>query len=81
MGDKRSQTETVLRYLRTHRKGLTSMKAFWLFRITRLSAKIFDLRERGFVIQTIMEPNTFCSGNHGRYVLIKEPEEELCVSV
>lgn len=76
MGDKRTQEEVVLNYLRKHRNGLTSMKAFWLFRITRLSAKIFELRERGFIIKTIMEPNKLCSGSHGRYVLIKEPETD-----
>lgn len=67
-----SQTQTVLNYLLTHKKGLTSMKAFWRFRITRLSAKIFDLREKGYHIITYRDPNTFTKGYHGRYVLLNK---------
>ena len=74
MGDRRTQGETVARYLRHHRNGLTSMKAFWLFRITRLGARIYELRQKGYVIQTMKEDNKFCPGQHARYVLIKEPE-------
>ena len=70
--EQRNQTQTVLKYLQTHKKGLTSMKAFWLWRITRLSAKIYDLREKGYHIVTLKEPNTFTSGTHGRYVLLQE---------
>jgi len=81
MGNKKSQVQIVLNYLRKKKKGITSMKAFWLFRITRLSAKIYDLRQKGFDIKTIMEDNTFTQGQHGRYVLIKEPNNETCVSV
>ena len=48
------------------------MKAFWLWRITRLSAKIYELREKGYNIVTIKEHNTFSSGTHGRYVLLQQ---------
>lgn len=75
MGENVSQVEKVLKYLRTHRKGITSMQAFWKYRITRLSAKIFDLRKKGYQIHTIKEDNTFTKGQHGRYVLVGEPEE------
>lgn len=75
MGDRRTQKEIVVKYLRNHRKGLTSMKAFWLFRMTRLGARIYELRQKGYVIHTIREDNTFIPGQHARYVLIKEPEE------
>lgn len=68
----KSQTQTVLNYLKTHKKGLTSMKAFWLWRITRLSAKIFDLREKGYHIITYKDPNRFTKGYHGRYVLLNQ---------
>lgn len=74
MGDKKSQREWVLNYLRNHQKGITSMKAFWLRRITRLSAIIYDLRAKDYVIQTISEENTISVGRHARYVLIKEPD-------
>ena len=69
----KTQKEKILWYLRKHRKGITSMKAFWLFRATRLSAIIYDLRHAGYQIQTMMEDNTLCVGKHARYVLIKEP--------
>ena len=72
--ENKTQVETVLKYLRTHKKGLTSMKAFWRWRITRLSDKIFRLRNKGYHIITIKEPNTFTSGTHGRYVLLNEKE-------
>ena len=74
---KKTLIERILNYLRNHRKGITSMKAFWLFRATRLSGQIFVLRQRGFVIQTIMEDNVFRPGQHARYVLIKEPDKNI----
>ena len=67
-----SQTQKVLDYLMTHKKGLTSMKAFWRWRITRLSAKIYNLREKGYHIITYRDPNTFTKGYHGRYVLLNK---------
>lgn len=44
-----SQNERVLAYMRTH-GGITAMDAFSQLHITRLSARIFDLRERGHKI-------------------------------
>lgn len=73
MGSKKPQIEKVLNHLRKHKKGITSMEAFWKYRITRLSAKIFELREKGYRIHTIMEDNTLSDGQHGRYVLVGEP--------
>lgn len=35
----------VLQYLKTHKKGITSMEAFEKFGVTRLSAVIFILRK------------------------------------
>ena len=35
----------VLEYLKTHKKGITSMQAFELFGATRLSVIIFTLRK------------------------------------
>lgn len=73
----KTQQQKVLDYLRTHKRGITSMKAFWLFRITRLSDRIFRLRERGYRIVTIKEDNTFVRGQHGRYVLLGEPDKDI----
>lgn len=70
-----AQWKKVLDYLKKHHRGITSMRAFWRFRITRLSARIYDLREKGYLIHTFKEPNTFTVGTHARYVLINnEPE-------
>ena len=80
MGDRKTQKEIVLNYLRKHHKGLTSIKAFWLWRITRLGARIHELRRKGYEIHTIREDNVFVPGQHARYVLIKEPSE-MCVSI
>lgn len=60
----------VLTHLRKHKRGLTSFDAFHMG-ITRLAARIYDLKEMGHDINTIMESNGN-GGNHGRYVLIKE---------
>jgi hypothetical protein len=72
--DKKTQQEKVLNYLRKNKNGITSMKAFWLFRITRLSARIYELRNKGMHIITIKERNRFTNGFHGRYVLVSEIE-------
>lgn len=77
MGERKTQKEMVVRYLRKHRKGLTSMKAFWLWRMTRLGARIHELRRKGYEIYTIKEDNLFVPGQHARYVLIKEPNNNL----
>jgi len=73
---RKSQKEIVLNYLKKHSKGLTSMKAFWLWRITRLGARIYELREKGHHIITIKEDNVFCPGQHARYVLLKTNYDE-----
>jgi hypothetical protein len=72
--DLKSQRTKVYEYLKKHEKGITSMKAFWLYRITRLSAIIYDLREKGVHIVSIREPNRFNEGYHARYVLLNEKE-------
>lgn len=64
----------VLEYLKTHKKGITSMQAFELFGATRLSAIIFKLRQE-YEIESVK-----CEGKNrygtkvffDRYVLIKE---------
>ena len=71
---RKTQVQIVLDYLREHEKGVTSMYAFWRWRITRLSDKIFRLRNKGYHIVTMKEKNTFIPGYHGRYVLLEERE-------
>ena len=65
-----SQEEKILEYMR--RKGsITSMEAFNDLHITRLSGRIFDLRESGYNIETLWETNQYGS-RYGRYVLQEE---------
>lgn len=67
----------VLDYLKTHKKGITSMQAFDLFGATRLSAIIFNLR-KDYEIESIK-----CEGKNrygtkvffDRYVLKGEINE------
>lgn len=46
-----SQNEKVLKYLQTYKK-ITSMDAIRQLKITRLSARIADLRDRGIEIDS-----------------------------
>ena len=47
-----SQNDAILKHLESH-TGITSMEAFKLYGITRLSARIHDLKERGHKISTV----------------------------
>lgn len=49
-----SQNQKVLRYLQTHKRGLTQRKADDLFGVERLSGRIYDLRHEGYDIKTTM---------------------------
>ena len=56
-----SQEERILRYLKTHKKGITPLVALEKFGCLRLSGRIHDLREQGYPIMTnIVEvPNRY----------------------
>ena len=49
-----SKKAKVLKYIQTHKKGITSMQAIDMFKATRLSAIIFELRKR-YIITSISE--------------------------
>lgn len=69
----------VLAHLKKHH-SITSWEAIKLFRATRLSAIIFNLRERGYDIRSVMEYNEETGTRFARYVLIKSiayDEEDL----
>ena len=71
--DKTTQIRIVLDYLKEHGK-ITSMEAFD-FGITRLSAIIFKLRKRGYVITTerVQSVNRYGGAcNYGVYHLVQE---------
>ena len=69
----RSQRKDVLKYLKTHKRGLTQMDAYTKFPapITRLSAVIYDLRKQGYDIESVDEMSKNCYGTiqYVRYVL------------
>lgn len=68
----KTQCTKILKHMRSHKRGITSMDAFSKYGITRLSGRIWDLRERGFDIETIMEVGKNDDGNtvqYARYVL------------
>lgn len=61
----------ILDHLKKYRT-LTSMEAFELYGITRLSARIKELREMGYNIVTLMVDDTNRYGEivrYGKYVL------------
>ena len=47
-----TKKDAVLKYLQTHKRGLTSLKAIDLFGDTRLSGTIGILRRQGYNIVT-----------------------------
>lgn len=48
----KGNTGRVLEYLKTHKKGITSIQAFEMFGATRLSAIIFNLKKFGYIIES-----------------------------
>ena len=48
----KTQKSEVLRYLKSHKRGITSLQAIEMFGATRLSDIIFKLRQEGYDIAT-----------------------------
>lgn len=67
------QTFKILKHLREHRH-ITSWEAIQLYHITRLSAKIYDLRQMGYRIEGNTEHNDETGTNYKRYFLISCPK-------
>ncbi len=66
-----SQNKQILRYLQTHKRGLTPIDALEKFGCFRLSARIADLRGLGWDIRTDREKNKNNDGYHARYFLME----------
>lgn len=64
-----SQTSRILEHLKQHKDGITPAQAVTLFNCYRLSGRIKDLRNDGYKIETIREPNWYNENTHARYVL------------
>jgi len=74
-----TQDLIVLRHLKQHRH-ITSWEAITKYHITRLSAKIYNLRQLGYNITSQYERNDETGANYVRYFLIREKnwsEEDL----
>ena len=70
-----TKTQAVLDWLKTH-ASISSMEAIQSFGATRLSAIIFDLRKRGYNIETVKCEGTDRFGNKmqfARYYLRDSP--------
>ena len=61
-----SAAKELIQYLQTHR-GITSMEAFRLFNITRLSGIIYSLKKQGYVFKTITHTTVTRHGRHVKY--------------
>lgn len=60
------QAQTIARHLREH-GSITDLEALRLYRIRRLSGRIYEIRGAGWTIETRNEPHD--GGYHARYVL------------
>ena len=68
-----TQKEKVLYHLK-HFRSITSWEAIKEYHVTRLSAVIFDLREKGYNIKSIREENLETGTRFVRYYLLSEPK-------
>lgn len=50
-----TQEKEVLKFLQTHKKGLTNKEAFDRFGATRLGGVVYNLKQKGYDIRTVME--------------------------
>lgn len=69
------QHEMVLEYLKTHKKGMTSLDAFNLLGIIQMPKRIWILKKLGYKIETKTETGVNRFGkpvHYTRYTLIEE---------
>lgn len=72
-----AKEDRLLKYLKTHKTGITSLDAINKLGETRLSATIYLLRRKGYCILDSYEtaPNRYGDNTHfKRYVLMSEKE-------
>ena len=63
----KTQTSDILKYLQSHKRGITSIEAINRFGATRLSDIIFRLRKKGY---NIITENNLVKNRYGRQVLV-----------
>lgn len=68
-----TQNDTVLMHLQQY-GDITALQAFSRYQITRLSARIYELRQAGYCIESVKERNEDDgqSGCFARYILRRE---------
>ena len=49
-----THNELILKYLKNHKRGITPQQAYEKFGCLRLSARIHDLREKGYDISSTL---------------------------
>lgn len=64
---KTNKTQEVLKHLQK-RRSITSLEAIKLFGATRLSAIIFNLRKRGYIIDNVWMEKKDRYGNNCQFV-------------
>ena len=69
MDNRTAQNDILKSYLSKNRKGITTFDAYEKLGITRLSARIYDLKQMGCEIHAIREQNENTHWN--RYFLLK----------
>lgn len=62
-----NKTTAVLNYLKRTKNGITSLEAIEMFGATRLSAIIFALKDKGYIIKDTTEECCDRYGNTARY--------------
>lgn len=73
MNNTTAQNAILKSYLIKNRGGITTFDAFNKFGITRLSARIYDLKQMGCEIVAIREQNE--STHWNRYFIIKSKQK------
>ena len=48
-----TQKEQVLKYMQSHKRGISTWTAFERFGITRLSGRIYELKQDGHLIDAV----------------------------
>lgn len=68
---KQTKKAKLLKYLQTHRRGITGLDALRMFGLYRLSGEIYSLRKEGYDIRTDMiTPDDPDEPKYARYYLV-----------
>lgn len=67
--------QAVLKYLKTHKRGISNQDAMNKLHVGRLSSVILRLRQQGYEIDTDMieSENEYGKFTYARYRLVSEP--------